>query len=213
MLPLFPPGPTLHRYDESARTLSLVARHSRDSLVVDVLALSPHPSFPPAPTGVGVGEGETMAVNGIPLVAVADRTTKTVAVLACTPRRFTAASTCNGGATRNVSDVEEEEADIVMPHRGGGDDDIDRSSGGAAVDGAVRNGSCDSNVRPLRLLSVWPCQDKVASLVAASGSVVDNRAPPMYAGGLDENDGGLFLLGTGCGEVLTVGIDAPSRVR
>lgn len=210
---LFPPGPTLHRYDESARTVSLVARHARDSLIVDVLALSPHPSFPPAPTGVGVWGGETTAVNGIPLVAVADRTTKTVAVLACTPRRLPAASTRNGSANRNVSDVEEEEADIVLPHRGGGDDDIDRSSRGAAADGAARKGSCDSNVRSLRLLSVWPCQDKVTSLVAASGSVADNRAPPMHTGGLDENDGRLFVLGTGCGEVFTVGVDAPSRMH
>ncbi|CAM9384098.1 unnamed protein product [Ectocarpus sp. 6 AP-2014] len=200
-------------YDESARTLCLVARHARDSLIVDVLALSPHSSFPPAPTGVGVGRGETTAVNGIPLVAVADRTTKTVAVLACTHRRLPAASTRDGNANRNVSDIEEEEADIVMPHCGGGDDDIDRSNRGAAVDGAARKGSCDSNVRLLRLLSVWPCQDKVTSLVAASGSVADNRAPPMYTGGLDENDGRLFLLGTGCGEVLTVGIDAPSRMH
>ncbi|CAM9475795.1 unnamed protein product [Ectocarpus sp. 4 AP-2014] len=199
-------------YDESARTLCLVARHARDSLIVDVLALSPHPSFPPAPTGVGVGRGETTAVNGIPLVAVADRTTKTVAVLACTHRRLPAASSRNGSANRNVSDIAEEEADVVMPHRGGGNDDIDQTSRGAAADGAAIKGSCD-NVRSLRLLSVWPCQDKVTSLVAASGSVADNRAPPMYTGELDENDGRLFLLGTGCGEVLTVGIDAPSRMH
>ncbi|CAM9404952.1 unnamed protein product [Ectocarpus fasciculatus] len=201
-------------YDERARTMSLIARHSRDSLIVDVLALSRHPSFPPVPTGVCVGEGETTAVNGIPLVAVGDRTTNTVAILACTSRRLPAASTRNDGANRNVSDIEEEgEADVVMPHRGGGDDDIDRSTRGAAADEGARKGSCNSDVRPLRLLSVWPCQDKITSLVAASGSVVDNRAPPMYTEGLDENGGRLFLLGTGCGEVLTIGVDAPSRVH
>ncbi|CAM9107800.1 unnamed protein product, partial [Hapterophycus canaliculatus] len=156
----------LYRFDETLRELTLVATHSRDNLVVTALELSVRPIFPSAFYSVEEGSGEGMAA----LLAVADLTTRTVAVLACPGIPLTNSSTSDGSIYRGGDIGSGEEANHTTrsciisgnDHRsdGGGSRRCTSAPGTAAV------GSQDRDVALLRLVSVWPCQDKVTSLAS-----------------------------------------------
>lgn len=206
----------MYRYDESSRVLSLVATHSRDHLVATALALSPRPlvaSFD--------DRGKEHSQTCAPLVALADRTTRTVAVLSLP--RFNSRSS----ATRPpFSVVGDSNGNGV---RGGHDDSGEEEAGDA--------------VKQLHLMSVWPCREKVTSLVAAASgqqeSAVDsdddgcednNRdedeqrrrhqrhrhrhqrvvdEASRFAGGSGRDRPDMFLMGTGSGTVWTAGVEPP----
>lgn len=187
-----------------------MATHSRDRLVVTALALSPRP---PAP-GAGGRERERSEVPA-PLVALADRTTRTVAVLAVsrlTPPSSTTPPHVSGGIANGVDGR-------------GGDGGGEEGTGGA--------------VGHLHLLSVWPCREKVTALVGAAASemvkanLVDRGGDEHKADSRGENQehqqlrrhqhprqhianvalgfaGGMFLMGTTKGVVWTVGVETPN---
>lgn len=182
--------------------------------MVTALALSTHPSA----TSVGGCEQENKSF--VPLVALADWTTRTVAVLA-SPRLNSCSSTTH------------------KPTRGGTDDGSD----GRGSDGSGEEGTGGA-VRYLRLVSVRPCREKVTSLIAASGTanLVDSddgeyedgkcgadqeqqqhqqqkhphqhmvTAASRFAGDLGRNRGNIsmFLVGTTSGAVSTFGVGTPS---
>eukprot|EP00752_Nemacystus_decipiens_P002970 g2759.t1 len=131
---------SIYRYNESSRTLSLVAAHSRDRLVVTALALSPRP----LDTSGGSCGQEHSSETSAPLVALADRTTGTVAVLSISrssPPTATTHTAVRDGADNGTDDR-------------GGDGSGEEGAGVAA--------------RHLRLLSVWPCRENVTALVVAA---------------------------------------------
>lgn len=199
----------MHRYNESSRVLSLVATHSRDRLVVTALALSPRPLV----ASVGGCEQEEHSVSSVPLVALADRTTQTVAVLAlpCFNSRISATHTpISGGA--------------------------DSGTGGRGGDGSGDEEMVDA-VRHLRLISVWPCREKVTSLVASGKANAvdydgkededDRRGEDQqqhwrrqhvvseasrFAGDSERNGAGMFLMGTASGAVWTVAVETPNSL-
>lgn len=135
----------LRRFNKGSKTLSLVATHARDSLVVTTLALSPGPFF----TSVLGEESETQERSELPFVALADQTTKTIAVLAC-PRLHVPRSTSSSQSSPTTTATASALYNSSPSSSGDGDE-----------------GESDA-VRRLRLLSVRRCQDKVASLVTSS---------------------------------------------
>lgn len=159
------PHPTnLLRFDETSLVLSLVATHARDNLVVTALALSPRPFC----LRVGAEEdGNNDTLTHIPLVAVSDRTTSTVAVLAC--------SRLHRGATK--APIANAATDNGHWRGGGveeGSGDTMREGGDSANGAGSTSGSPGSVVDQLRLLTVWPCNN-VTSLVAASGAPLSSE--------------------------------------
>lgn len=180
--------------------------------MVTALALSPRPL---AISDAGCEQGRSNDPS--PLVALADGTTRTVAVLAL-PRSNRPSSTTH------------------IPINGGTDDGADGRGGDDGGDEEGRGGA----VGHLRLVSVWPCREKVTSLVAASGTPTDlvdsedggrkndNRGEEQqhqrrqhqhqqvldeasrFAGGCGRNRGGMFLVGSASGTVWTVEVQAPN---
>lgn len=234
-----PPSPPVNlcRFDENVLALSLVATHLRDSLVVTSLALSPRPVYPPPVNGK---EGNNNHVTNIPLVALADRTTRTVAVLACSRvhRGSTKARVANNDAADGLGS-----GGGVVEGRGS----TMRDGGGIADGAGSPSGSPVNVVDQLRLLAVWPCNEKVTSLAAAASGVPlstesyddgnehdDNGQERQYqqqqqqqqnqqhqqqrtddrrsrlSGGSRRIEGDNFFLGTASGTVLTFGVDASS---
>ena len=214
--------PVLRRFDECSKTLTLVATHSRDSFVVTALALSPDPFFANV-----VGDlKETKEGAAVPLVALADRTTKTVAVLAF-PRFGTPRSTTSS------------QNSPTPPANTNG---TDRNSGCSSDRG---DGYTSNAVGHLRLLSLWPCRDKVVSLVASSQAPAlptsdsegpededrggneerhqqqnqqdqrqrqprhTDKLPSRYFRGSWKTAGEMFVACTASGQVWEFGLDAP----
>ena len=181
------------------------------------LALSPEPL-----------PGDT----GFPIVALADQTTGTVAILACPLPRSSctrksqgstaapnaAAAVRGGGGGGGNSGG----GGIGGGGGGGGDggggvsvrggvgvgDDGERNQGIERGGNGITGGSIADKpesipaVDPLRLVAVWPCPDKVTSLEAAEAT------SKAQLSGLERMDS-VFMLGTAAGAVLTVRVSPP----
>lgn len=113
--------------------------------MVTTLALSPGPFF----ASVLGDENETKEESALPLVALADQTTKTTAVLAC-PGLHVPRSTSSSQSSLKTT--------VNAPYNSWSSSGDDAGGDDEGTSGAVGQ---------MRLLSVQRCHDKVVSLVAS----------------------------------------------
>lgn len=167
--------------------------------MVTALELSVRPVFPPAPCTVEEGSEESM----VALLAVADLTTGTIAVLACprlafpfpgmdivgsTETPLTNSST-NGGSTCGGGGIDSGEGANGMTRSRSRSGSVSSSDRGNSSEGCTSDprttdvGSHDRDVAPLGLVSVWPCHAKVMTLTSQSDFPPDDGGDDVNVGG------------------------------
>lgn len=140
-------------------------------------------------------------------MALADRTTGTIAVLACRSDRFPSTIDSSGSVkgrpvvSRTYSSLN---ADMLSDEPEG---NAIRRCAGSCGDRNINHGN-DPRVASLRLMSVWPCHDTVTCLkYVRSIPPGDHRHAErvLQSGGKTETGG--FVVGTASGAVKTVRFD------